>query len=426
MPNCGSQIILCDLPIRFDTYTGCSHACQYCFVFKKYDISKIKQGESIESLRSFISGSRNTETNWCDWDIPLHWGGLSDPFQPIEKAKKKSLEALKVFAETGYPFVVSTKSALISEEPYLSLIKQCNCVVQISALCPRYDSWEKGASTFDERMKAAEKISPFRRVIFRCQPYIPAIFKDMHESIMRFEEVGAYGAIFEAMKWFNKIPGTKKVGGDYCYPAEMLEKHFEVFRKELHKRGMKFYSGENRLRRMGDNLCCCGVEDLGWRVNTANLNHLTFAPETATFTDKMREPGTAKVFKAIHQDCVSQKVLTKSTYESVMMASIGDNYAFTEPIEIPSDAKVRIREYLRAHLRKSGIKAVDVNKHLGTQMASHYFGESQWYMPTKEAYSKMSEIIPGLEPYEKVLLHIGKIRINGGGNSFIYNIKDAK
>ena len=39
MPNCGSQIILCHLPIRFDTYEGCSHLCSYCFVQRKADVS---------------------------------------------------------------------------------------------------------------------------------------------------------------------------------------------------------------------------------------------------------------------------------------------------------------------------------------------------------------------------------------------------
>lgn len=33
--KCGSQIVLCNLPIRFDTYVGCSHGCRYCFVQKK-------------------------------------------------------------------------------------------------------------------------------------------------------------------------------------------------------------------------------------------------------------------------------------------------------------------------------------------------------------------------------------------------------
>lgn len=138
MPKCGSQIAICDLPIRFDTYEGCSHLCTYCFVLRKNDL-KVEMGESAQALRRWITGARSQEFMWCDWDIPLHWGGMSDPFQPVEKKERRSLEALKVLAETKYPFVVSTKNALIADEPYLELIKQSNCVVQFSAVCPKYD-----------------------------------------------------------------------------------------------------------------------------------------------------------------------------------------------------------------------------------------------------------------------------------------------
>ena len=89
MPKSGSQIILCDLPVRFDTYEGCGHACSYCFVSRKADIAKIKLGEGVESLARWIKGVRDKSTNWCDWPIPLHWGGLSDPFQPAEKIHRR-------------------------------------------------------------------------------------------------------------------------------------------------------------------------------------------------------------------------------------------------------------------------------------------------------------------------------------------------
>ena len=78
--KCGSQIILCNLPVRFDTYRGCSHGCRYCFAQKKNDISHIERDESVDGLRSFIEGKRGNETEWCDWNIPIHWGGMSDPF----------------------------------------------------------------------------------------------------------------------------------------------------------------------------------------------------------------------------------------------------------------------------------------------------------------------------------------------------------
>lgn len=113
MPSCGSQIILCEVPIRFDNYVGCSHGCKYCFVTRKADISQVKLGESTQALREFIAGKRTTDTQWCDWNIPLHWGGMSDPFQPAELQYRRSLDCLRIFAETQYPLIVSTKGTSV-------------------------------------------------------------------------------------------------------------------------------------------------------------------------------------------------------------------------------------------------------------------------------------------------------------------------
>lgn len=218
MPITGSQITLCDLPIRFDTYVGCSHACRYCFVNRKANIANIKKGESATALESFIKGERAEDTKWCDWNIPIHFGGMSDPFQPIEQIEKRTLDALKVFAKYKYPFVVSTKNALIANEPYLSLIKQCDCVVQISAMCAEYDDIEKGASTFVQRVETIRKISPFKRVIVRMQPYLPQMYLSALKSLKAFADAGAYGVTIEGMKYIKKADGTIRVGGIMYIP----------------------------------------------------------------------------------------------------------------------------------------------------------------------------------------------------------------
>lgn len=56
--DCGSQVVICDVPIRFDTYKGCSHDCKYCFARKDRDISKIEVDRSISQLKNFIEGKR--------------------------------------------------------------------------------------------------------------------------------------------------------------------------------------------------------------------------------------------------------------------------------------------------------------------------------------------------------------------------------
>jgi len=156
MPDCGSQIILCNLPVRFDTYSGCSHGCKYCFATKKKDISKIKVQETAKNLLNFINGKRDRVTTWVDWNIPIHWGGMSDPFQPVEKKFRASYEALKVFAETKYPFAVSTKGRLVADPEYVELLKASNVVIQISLVSRTFDKIEPGAPPFDERLKSSK------------------------------------------------------------------------------------------------------------------------------------------------------------------------------------------------------------------------------------------------------------------------------
>lgn len=413
MPKCGSQIILCDVPIRFDTYEGCGHACSYCFVSRKVDISKIKNGESLATLRQWIQGKRTPETAWCDWAIPIHWGGMSDPFQPVERLRKNSLAALQLLEETQYPFIVSTKSALIAEEPYLPLIRKSNCVVQFSVASPRYNNIERGAATYEQRLEAAAKITPYRRVVLRIQPYIPGIFLDVLRAIGKFAEIGIHGVILEGMKYTKPMfPGLVVNGKDFVYPIDTLLPQFKAIKDACHKHGLKFYSGENRLRALGDELCCCGIEGLGWKANTANLNHRLFDPDNFHYTDRMQEKGSAMVFKAIEQDVLSGKEIPLKSFASKMdeYSRKPYPYASQDKIQLTEEQSETLRQYLRACLKASGKKAADVDRHLGTAgMAGHYFGASQWAFPTPEAYDKMRQIMPQLGEYGEVLKSVGAV-----------------
>lgn len=323
--KCGSQIILCNLPIRFDTYVGCSHGCRYCFVQKKTDISQIKKDEGIESLRSFINGNRGVETNWCDWNIPIHWGGTSDPFQPIEKEVRSSYNCLKLLAETKYPLVVSTKGKLVAEDDYLELLSACNCVVQVSMVCGQYDKLEPGAPTYAERLEMVKKIAPrVRRVVVRVQPYMPEVFRDVMSNIPLLAGAGVHGIVFEGMKFLKAKRGMERVGGDFCYPVSVLRRDFERFKEACHEHGMRFYSGENRLRGMGDCMTCCGTDGLedfvGNEYNILMMLHGK-APEP---TECMQRVGTAQCFKALQQNAGSGPRLRAQSLAGIMQAELRD------------------------------------------------------------------------------------------------------
>lgn len=318
--NCGSQITICDLPIRYDTYKGCSHQCKYCFVQRGTRVSAVGLGESPNAVYEFAKGKRNALTKWCDWDIPIHWGGMSDPFQPAEIKYRRSLEALRAFNETQYPFVVSTKGRIIAEPQYLELIKDCKCVVQISMVCDKYDKIELGAPSFVERLDIVEKIAQTgTRVNIRIQPYMREVFEDVIRNIKSFKSAGAHGIIIEGYKATRKMDGMERAGVDYVYKADQLERDFQIIKEEAHSNGLVFYCGENRLREMGDHMCCCGVEGLdGFKPNEFNLIHL-MRGEKVEPTSAMLERGSAKAFGAIYQTTAACRIIKELSMAEIML-----------------------------------------------------------------------------------------------------------
>ena len=71
--------------------------------------------------------------------------------------------------------------------------------------------------------------------------------------------------------------------------------------------------------------------------------------------------------------------LSKQKYTSAeldeLMANVKDGIERDEE---------ELRQYLISALKKSGLTQSEVQRRLGTQMAGHYFGRSQWEFPTQE------------------------------------------
>lgn len=304
MIDCGTMCLKCDYPIHFDTYQGCSHACKYCFVKFNRDISKIKPVETTESLRNFIEGKRTMRVNWCDWDIPLHWGANSDPFQECELIHHKSLEVLKILNATQYPVIVATKNPnMLLNEPYRSLISSCNAVLQVSMACSKYDKLETGCPTFEQRLQAVSELSKeVKRVTIRIKPYFPDCHKDILESIPRIAEAGAYSVTVETFVSKKKMSGMTKYGKCYMFDNDTLYPKYLEIRDVAHKNGLKFLCTEEGLNWLGDSLDCCGCEGLeGFKGNHYNATHLAYDEEKPQPTDAMLKTNTWYPFKCMKQ-----------------------------------------------------------------------------------------------------------------------------
>jgi hypothetical protein len=322
MPHCGSQVILCDMPINFDTYKGCSHQCTYCYVTRKgSDMKDIGLGEGVKELRAWIDGKRGADTNWADWKAPIHWGSMSDPFQPCERHFKNSMACLELFAETQYPVVFSSKGAVLRDKVYLDALAKCNVVGQISLVAPSYDKYDKGAPTFDERIEViAGLVKVCKRVIVRAQPFH---FKDadevVNETVPKIRAAGAYGLTIEGWKYFTQQPDTVKVGTDFLFDLRVLTPAIKKIGAAVRAAGMKYYVAENRLRFLGDSVSCCGIDGLeGFRGNKANMNHLLAGDYEAT--EGQLKKGTGDVFAAMGMRTPLHKMAKPLPYDTVMKA----------------------------------------------------------------------------------------------------------
>ena len=308
----------CDLPVRLDTYRGCGFACGYCLErLKRSGDCEPQPEEGVRALRAFILGKRTVHTNWCDWDIPLHWGGMSDPFQPAELRYGRSLAMLRVFADTGYPFVVSTKSTMLLHPPYRDLVRRCNVVLQVSLCSPQYARWERGAPSFGDRLLMLWKLAPIvKRVIVRIQPYMPRIKSDVLHWLRFYAASGVYGITIEGLKW-NEGWGelTENYGGSMVYPVGRLAPDYAEISQAAHDVGLRFYCAENRLRFMGDSPTCCGCDGLsGFRVNEANMNYYPIL-----YTERMRESGTGSVFRSLSWTAEASRRFGAMSYEEAML-----------------------------------------------------------------------------------------------------------
>ena len=136
------------------------------------------------------------------------------------------------------------------------------------------------------------------------------------KEIRHWAEIGIYGITVEGMKYTSKMKGEHlvRVGGDMCYPVQLLQEHYEKIKAACHKNGLRFFCAENRLRAMGDDLCCCGIEGMGWQPNTANLNHILYDAKGVNYTrGQLIYP-----IKNIGQSTISHKFERDKTYQEMM------------------------------------------------------------------------------------------------------------
>lgn len=315
-----AQFFYCGLPLRMDSYSGCSHDCLYCFARAQdtWQTAKASRDGGIltsnkhnNPVRHILAKALDTDevskdvtVEWLRHRVPIHWGGMSDPFQPCEARHKISLSFLDILNWYQYPTVVSTKGKLVIDPEYLDRLKDGKYAVQISLISDDdklMKAIEPGAPSATERLNMLEVLA--KNGIWtacRIQPLIPAspIEDGLERLISKLAGVGVKHVVIEAYKIPMHIPkenrkridiacGSKveqeyiACGGslnnmEILLPNWRIWQFLEPARDWIHKYGMQFGAGDNAFRDTGDVKCCCGIDNVPgfenyWQYHTAQL-----------------------------------------------------------------------------------------------------------------------------------------------------------
>lgn len=292
----------CSMPITFDDKSNCGHNCAYCFSQyqrgigngkEDYLLHKVK-AVNVERIKKIFTGK--IEMPYSDWiraKRPIQWGGLSDPFCPLEIKMGTTLELLKFFNDIEYPISFSSKGDIpISDERYLNEFKRAG------------DRWHfKGSIiTLDDRAwKLVEQgtPSPKRRIevlkrlheecgtltTWRMRPWIVGITeKDMPEMVRIAKEIGCQSITTEFYCLELRATGSNKALENYIKLSEaigrsiikmykdngtgagfirlkydFLKPYIRSYIEECKKNDIKWFISDAKHKEKGCGGSCCGL-----------------------------------------------------------------------------------------------------------------------------------------------------------------------
>jgi len=185
---------LCTCPPKYSLhpYTGCSHACLYCYATlyvgrrpstpKKSFIEKLKQDiNRIGQARS----SRIVELSTS-----------SDPYPPEEREERLTRRTLEVLGESGFWILITTKSSIVSRDKDLLLKYPSAVMVTVTTLDTGLAKvLEPGAPSPSERLSAVRELSRAGVPVgVRIDPVVPMLNDDpeeLAELVARVKDAGA-------------------------------------------------------------------------------------------------------------------------------------------------------------------------------------------------------------------------------------------
>ena len=267
------QFRFCGNSFRADTYKGCDFGCKYCFANNRSNFKDRRiTPADLSVFEKYINGEGSGMTQeLINNRVPVHLGGMSDPFQNAEKKHKTTLEFLKLFK--NYPVSISTKTAHLDYE-YWDVLDPKFHAFQISLISDNEETikkFEKNTPSAKDRIKFIKELkSRGFWVSVRIQPIV-----NIDESISLLKKLNGFidYATIEHLKVSKTDSGKLRkelfslIGLEsaryvlrrnyYKYPTDIIKSNIKAIKDST---TIKIGCGDNEAHEMSDSLNCCGLD----------------------------------------------------------------------------------------------------------------------------------------------------------------------
>lgn len=272
----------CGNPFRIDSYKGCGFKCKYCFAntnnFTSKNNFQIADVSIIEKYfkKAFDENkeTKNLTVELLRHRVPLHLGGMSDPFQKAEQTYHITYKILEICKRYNYPVIISTKTDYINRE-YFNLLDNSRVAFQCSLISVNENfirKFENNTTPPQQRIKFIKKLKDRGYwVSVRIQPLIS--LDEAKQVVQSLSHIVNYITV-EHLKiatndkdfrnlFFNCSDYDIK---DYICTGKNYELKEEIKIYNINKlqniSQCPIGVGDNDLHHLSQSLNCCGVDTM--------------------------------------------------------------------------------------------------------------------------------------------------------------------
>lgn len=348
-------------------YKGCDFGCKYCFAngsnFKMEGKEDFKEA-SISRIEKIFQKALETDEDIDDLNVelirnrvPLHCGGMSDPFQSRERSLGLTKKLIELSNKYHYPICFSTKTSDLPDE-YFEILNPEIHAFQISLMGWSEEyirDWELNTPTAEERIAFMRKL---RERGFWCGLRIqPLISIDEAEELVRnvgnlpsyitIEHVRIMTPQFELFAKIQKYAKELPMhSGARIFEIEThhKRKNFERLMKIANANGVLVGAGDNDLHHLSQSRCCCGIDMINENFQNYLKYNLTYMVTGDYDKSEMFIP------KSDCKHCMNQKLYGHKKF--VSYEELLKEYVAKHKELLPDDCSAKIQKELFGIARK--------------------------------------------------------------------------